>query len=98
MERKNVWSLYDSSQLAELGRINERYKSCLDAGKTERECVELSIRMAQEAGYRDLQDVMAKGETLKAGDKVYAVCMSKMLALFRIGEEPISAEYPGCPH
>ena len=91
MERKNVWSLYDSGQLAELGRINERYKSCLDAGKTERECVELSIRMAQEAGYRDLQDVMAKGETLKAGDKVYAVCMSKMLALFRIGEEPISA-------
>ena len=91
MIRKNVWSLYDSGQLAELERINERYKSCLDAGKTERECVELSIRMAQEAGYRDLQDVMAKGETLKSGDKVYAVCMSKMLALFRIGEEPISA-------
>ena len=47
MIRKNVWSLYDSGQLAELGRINELYKSCLDAGKTERECVELSIRMAQ---------------------------------------------------
>ena len=47
--------------------------------------------MAQEAGYRDLKDVMAKGETLKTGDRVYAVCMSKMLALFRIGEEPVSA-------
>ena len=34
---------------------------------------------------------MAKGETLKKGDRVYAVCMSKMLALFRIGEEPVSA-------
>ena len=90
MERRNIWSTYSENQLKELERINERYKSCLDAGKTERECVELSIRMAQEAGYRNLKDVMAAGESLKAGDKVYAVNMDKMLALFRIGEEPIS--------
>ena len=29
-------------------------------------------------------------EQLKAGDKVYAVCMEKMLAMFRMGEEPLS--------
>ena len=91
MERKNIWSAYTPEQIAELDNISTRYKSCLNEGKTERECVELSIRMAQEAGYRDLKDVMAKGETLKKGDRVYAVCMSKMLALFRIGEEPVSA-------
>ena len=61
MERRNIWSTYSENQLKELERINERYKSCLDAGKTERECVELSIRMAQEAGYRNLKDVMAAG-------------------------------------
>ena len=89
--KQNIWTSYNENQLQELQGITDRYKSCLDAGKTERECVELSIRMAQEAGYRDLKDVMAAGESLKSGDKVYAVNMDKMLALFRIGEEPISA-------
>lgn len=89
--KQNIWTSYNENQLQELQGITDRYKSCLDAGKTERKCVELSIRMAQEAGYRDLKDVMAAGGSLKSGDKVYAVNMDKMLALFRIGEEPISA-------
>lgn len=88
--KENIWTIYDESQLAELNEISEKYKECLNAGKTERECVELSIRMAEEAGYRNISDVMAAGKELGAGDKVYAVNMNKMLALFRIGEEPIS--------
>ena len=91
MERINIWSTYNESQLEELNDICERYKFCLDAGKTERECVALGICMAEQAGYRNIDEVMAQGHSLKAGDKIYAVCMSKMLALFRIGEEPISA-------
>lgn len=91
MGRKNAWSTYSREQLTELESINERYKSCLNTGKTERECAGLSVSMAKEAGYRDLNDVIAAGETLKTGDKVYALCMDKMLALFRIGEEPVSA-------
>lgn len=75
----------------ELDRINQKYKSCLDAGKTERECVELGIRMAEEAGYQSLEEILSSEKKLKAGDRVYAVNMDKMLALFRIGEEPISA-------
>ena len=89
--KENIWTIYDERQLAELNEISEKYKECLNAGKTERECVELSIRMAEEAGYRNISDVMAAGKELGAGDKVYAVNMNKMLALFRIGEEPISA-------
>ena len=89
--KKNIWSTYNSDQLAELNEINEKYKSCLNAGKTERECVELSIRMAEAAGFRSIEEVIAAGEKLKAGDKVYAVNMNKMLALFRIGEDPVSA-------
>lgn len=88
--KENIWTTYDESQLAELNEISEKYKECLNAGKTERECVELSIRMAEETGYRNISDVMAAGEKLGAEDKVYAVNMNKMLALFRIGEEPIS--------
>ena len=88
--KENIWTTYNESQLAELNEINEKYKECLNAGKTERECVELSIRMAEAAGYRRISDVAAAGDKLKAGDKIFAVNMNKMLVLFRIGEEPIS--------
>lgn len=91
MERKNVWTTYDEAQLKELHEINEKYKDCLDRGKTERECVSLSVEMAKAAGYRDVKEVLAEGKPLHAGDKVYAVCMEKTLALFNMGEEPISA-------
>ncbi len=90
MESKNLWSTYSTEQLEELNRISDKYKECLDAGKTERECVELSIRMAEKSGYRNLEEIRSSGEKLTPGDKVYAVNMNKMLALFRIGKEPLS--------
>lgn len=91
MDITNIWMKYDETALKELEEINSRYKECLDKGKTERECVSLTIDLAKKAGYRDLADVAAKGEKLVPGDKVYAVCMAKTIALFRIGAKPLSA-------
>lgn len=91
MNKKNIWSAYMPSQLDELNEINEKYKKCLDEGKTERECVELAVRLAKEAGYRSLADITASGDSLHPGDKIYAENMGKMLALFRIGRQPISS-------
>lgn len=91
MDITNIWKKYDETALNELEEINSRYKECLDKGKTERECVSLTIALAKKAGYRDLADVAAKGENLVPGDKVYAVCMAKTIALFRIGAKPLSA-------
>ena len=91
MDKKNLWLSYNESDLKELHEINERYKECLDKGKTERECVVLAVEMAEKAGYRNIQDVLAEGKALQCGDKVYAVCMKKTIALFRMGEEPISS-------
>ena len=34
MERKNVWKSYAAEQADELNQINEKYKWCLDVGKT----------------------------------------------------------------
>ena len=89
MERTNLWKIYTEEQLVELEKLNETYKSYLDKGKTERECVKEAIKMAESVGYTDLKSVIANGETLCAGDKVYAVCMDKTIALFQIGKEPI---------
>lgn len=91
MKRINAWETYNEAQIRELEEINSRYRSCLDEGKTERECVELSVRLAEKAGYRNLDEIRKTGGKLKTGDKVYAVNMDKMLALFRIGEQPLSA-------
>ena len=89
MERKNLWTIYSEEQLAHLQSLNEDYKKYLDAGKTERECVREAIKLAEAAGYKNLETVIAAGETVKAGDKLYAACMEKALALFCIGQEPL---------
>lgn len=89
MERKNLWESYTEEQLQQLETLCESYKNYLDAGKTERECVREAMKQAKEAGYRDLKEVIANGETIKSGDKVYSVCMDKSIALFHIGEEPM---------
>lgn len=89
MERKNVWTGYDEAKLEELERINADYRACLDAGKTERECVDLAVTRTQAAGYKDIKELIASGERLKAGDKVYSVCMGKTIAMFHIGSEPL---------
>ena len=89
MDRKNVWKTYTNENLDELNKINDEYKKCLDEGKTERECVELTVRMAKEAGYKDMKDVIASNERVEAGDKIYATCMGKAIALFHIGSEPL---------
>ena len=89
MERKSLWNIYNEEQLQQLEEVNELYKKYLNNGKTERECIKEAIKMAKEAGYKNLQEVIANNETLKAGDRVYAVCMDKTIALFQIGEEPL---------
>ncbi|MBO5460663.1 MAG: aminopeptidase [Ruminococcus sp.] len=86
MERTNAWKSYTTEQLAELNKINEDYKECLDAGKTERECVRLAVKRLEEKGYKNLYNVEG---TLKAGDKVYAVCMDKTIAAFHLGRQPL---------
>lgn len=89
MERKNLWEVYTEEQLQEVEKLSASYKEYLDAGKTERECVKETIKLAEAAGYKNLKVVIASGETVKSGDRVYAVCMDKTIALFQIGEEPL---------
>ena len=57
MERRNAWKIYTADQLKELDQINSRYKVCLDEGKTERECVRLTVKEIEKKGYRNLKDI-----------------------------------------
>ena len=70
-------------------KLCEDYRHFLDDGKTERECVSQSVCIAEQAGYRNLADVIEEGGKLTAGDKVYSVNMNKSIALFQIGRQPL---------
>lgn len=87
MKKENVWKSYTSNQLSEIEILSKKYMKCLDIGKTERECVSLVIKMAEEAGYVNLNEIMGNNEKLQAGDKVYSVMMGKSIVLFNIGED-----------
>lgn len=89
MERPNAWKGYTKKEQKELNKLSREYKEFLDEGKTERECVKKAVRMAEDAGYKNLADIVASGKKLKAGDKVYSVGMKKMVSLFQIGKKPL---------
>ena len=88
-EKKNAWLSYSEETKKAVFELNEGYKAYISNCKTERECVTEAVRIAKEAGYVDLNEVIAKNRKLKAGDKVYFNNMGKALALFLIGSEPM---------
>lgn len=89
MEKKNTWETYSHKQLKEADAFAKEYMQFLDEGKTERECVDTIVNTIEKDGYQELQEIIRKKGKLKKGDKVYAVCMNKAIAMFRIGSEPL---------
>ena len=89
MEKKSTWENYTPAQIKACHEFCNGYLDFLSNGKTERECVELILAEMQEAGYKDLDELIAKGKKLKTGDKVYRINMKKGIAMFNIGKEPI---------
>ena len=88
-DKKNPWLKYTGDKKEELFDFCKGYIDYMSLCKTERECVLTSVDMAIALGYRDLEEVIENGETLKVGDKIFINNKDKALALFLIGEEPI---------
>lgn len=85
MYAKNTWEKYKDN-LNEVMEYNEGYKYYISKNKTERACVKDSIRLAEEKGFKPLDSF----ETLKPGDKVYVNNRDKNIALFVIGNKPLT--------
>lgn len=91
MERTNAWKKYqDEDKRKAVYDFAEGYRIFLSENKTERECAAFFVEEAKRAGFENLDEVIAAGKTLKAGDKVYAMNKKKMVAAFVIGKRPIS--------
>lgn len=91
MERPCAWNSYDTDSLACLEALNERYRRFISENKTERECVAAAVKMAKDAGYKDLSEAVAAGQPVAAGDKFYVNTRGKALTLFCVGTEPLEA-------
>ena len=89
MERPNAWKSYDEKAVAELMAVGERYKEYLTYGKTERECVDKTVEIVEAQGYVNLDDVIAAGKAVQPGDKLYATCYGRAIALFHMGKQPL---------
>ena len=89
MEHENAWNGYTPEQLEALERFSVDYRRFLDAGKTERECVSESVRLAEAAGFRDMNALIDAGTRLTAGDRVYLNWMGKCFVAFIVGSSPL---------
>ncbi len=87
MYNQNAWKKYNNESMKDLMAFNEEYKHYISVGKTERACVDESVRLAKEAGFKPLE---AYNE-LKPGDKVYVTNKGKNVALFVMGQKPVEA-------
>lgn len=85
MYAKNIWKNASPEKVTAIMDFNEGYKEYISKGKTERLCVDETIKIAEENGYVNLQEA----KSAKPGDKFYLVNMNKNIVLFKVGEKPV---------
>ncbi|MDO4617940.1 MAG: aminopeptidase [Clostridia bacterium] len=84
-ERKEVSKEISGDEMRKVLDFADGYREFLDIGKTERECVKESVKMAEENGFVLLDNT----ESLKPGDKVYTINRDKNIVLAVIGSDSI---------
>lgn len=89
-KRKNVWLNIDQAKKDELESLSTDYMDFMNKSKTERLAVKEIVKRAEEAGFRNIDEVLEEGKP-EAGDKVYAINRQKAVALFVIGSEDFEA-------
>lgn len=92
MEKKNIWTKYPEGEKRDaLFAFAEEYRQFISNCKTERECTAELYQKAKEAGFADLEELIASKTPLKAGDKIVANYMDKALVMFVLGEKEMEA-------
>ncbi|OUO88477.1 aminopeptidase [Gordonibacter urolithinfaciens] len=90
MEHDVAWKKYDEADLEALEQLAAEYIDFISDNKTERECAAAAIALAEERGYRPLDEAVREGRALRAGDKVWAQAHGKALILAHLGSVPLA--------
>ncbi len=85
MYGKYAFEKYKGEEMKKVFDFAENYMEFLSASKTERLATKNTLELAKKHGFKDLNEV----ESLKPGDKVYALNRGKNIALYVIGKEKI---------
>lgn len=83
---KNGYDRLSAEDEAAMRAYCEDYKRFLDAGKTERECVDETVRQAEAKGFKPF----VRGMAVNPGDKLYRVNRGKAIMLAVVGSRPLS--------
>lgn len=89
LKSESAWSQIDEKETKVVFDFSEKYKKFLDEGKTERECARFMEAEAKAKGFKNIEDLIAEGTQLKAGDKIYANNRDKSIIFFVIGKEDL---------
>ena len=84
--KKNGYDRLLPGELEAMEAYCTGYKQFLDAGKTERECVDRTIALAEAAGFRPYE----RGMELKPGDKIYRSNRGKAIMLAVMGRRSLA--------
>ena len=84
--RKNGYDRLTAEDEAAMRSYCEDYKKFLDAGKTERECVDETVRQAEARGFKPF----VRGMAVNPGDRIYRVNRGKAVMLAVVGSAPLS--------
>lgn len=82
-----AWDRYSGEELSKVFELSDYYKEFMSRCKTERECIDEFIALAEKHGYRSIESAIDSGSALKPGDKIYASNKGKSLVLLIIGKE-----------
>ncbi|MBC2855049.1 aminopeptidase [Cetobacterium sp. 2A] len=85
LKKINGWTEENLVKKNEIFEFSESYKEFLDCGKTEREFVKITLKLAEENGFKSALSM----KHLKAGDKVFYVNREKNIVLAVIGKKDI---------
>ena len=86
MTKDNLWKKYTEKQKSQVFKFSDGYKKYIDAAKTEREFVEITIERLEKIGFINID----KKKSIKKGDKIYFNNREKNIIGMIIGEEEIS--------
>ncbi len=86
----NVYEKYTENKLKQAFEFCEGYKNFISNAKTERESVIETIKIAKQAGFKNINDYIKSNKKLKSGDKVFAVNMDKSIVLAVVGKKDLS--------
>ena len=86
MFQKNAWLDYSNEEFQKVMEFSEEYKDYLNKGKTERNCVNEALRLAEAKGFKSIESF----KEIKTGDKIYVTNKGKNIACFVIGTKPLS--------